>query len=35
MIIHEGIICQLKILEKIVKKKSFLIIFFNKFATKI
>jgi len=35
MITHEGITCQLKFLEKMTKKKSFLANFFNKFARKI
>jgi len=35
MITHEGIICQLKFLEKMAEKKSFLANLLNKFARKI
>ena len=35
MITHEEIICQLKFLEKMTEKKSFLANFFNKFTRKI
>jgi len=35
MITHEGIMWQLKFLEKMTEKSLFLQIFFNKFARKI